>query len=101
MISFLIIYGYTLLGGLPSVIVTDSIQSVILVFGIALMGWAAWTYAGGLEQIAPAIPPGHFSILGADPLDTILFGLSIGPFYLIWQSTWQRLYASRTERVAK
>jgi Na+/proline symporter len=37
-IAWLLIYGYTMLGGLPSVIVTDTIQSVILFVGIAMMG---------------------------------------------------------------
>lgn len=99
-ISWAIIYGYTLLGGLPSVIVTDTIQSVVLFVGIILMGGAAYLYAGGMAEITPTIPASHFTFLGADPLDTIFFALAIGPFYLVWQSTWQRFYASRTERIA-
>lgn len=99
-IAWLLIYGYTMLGGLPSVIVTDTIQSVILFVGIVMMGVAAYFYAGGTEQIASMVPESHFTVLGADPLDTIIFALSIGPFYLIWQSTWQRFYAARNERIA-
>lgn len=100
-ISWAIISGYTLLGGLPSVILTDSIQSIVLLIGIVLMGVATWMYAGGMEEVALAAPEGHFTFLGADPLDTIFFALSIGPFYLVWQSTWQRFYASRTEEIAR
>lgn len=99
-LSWAIIYGYTMLGGLPSVILTDTLQSGILAVGLFLMGGAAWLYAGGIGKIAPAIPETHFSFLGADPLDTIFFALGVGPFYLVWQSTWQRFYASRTERIA-
>ena len=100
-VSWVIISGYTLLGGLPSVILTDSIQSIVLLIGIVLMGVATWAYAGGISEIAAAVPESHFTFLGADPLDTIFFALSIGPFYLVWQSTWQRFYASRTERIAR
>lgn len=100
-ISWAIISGYTLLGGLPSVILTDSIQSIVLLVGIVLMGVATWVFAGGIGEIAPAVPESHFTFLGADPLDTIFFALSIGPFYLVWQSTWQRFYASRTEDIAR
>ena len=99
-IAWLLIYGYTMLGGLPSVIITDTIQSVVLFVGVVLMGVAAYVYAGGIEQIGTAIPDSHFTVLGTDPLDTIFFALSIGPFYLIWQSTWQRFYASRNEKIA-
>lgn len=100
-VSWAIISGYTLLGGLPSVILTDSIQSIVLLVGIVLMGVATWGYAGGISEIVPAVPESHFTFLGADPLDTIFFALSIGPFYLVWQSTWQRFYASRTEGIAR
>lgn len=100
-VSWAIISGYTLLGGLPSVILTDSIQSIVLLVGIVLMGVATWVYAGGISEIVPAVPESHFTFLGADPLDTIFFALSIGPFYLVWQSTWQRFYASRTEGIAR
>lgn len=99
-LSWALIYGYTMLGGLPSVIATDAIQSVILFVGISLMGVAAYLYAGGIGEIAPAIPETHFSFLGQDPWGTIFFALSIGPFYLIWQSTWQRFYASKDEWTA-
>lgn len=101
LVSWGIISGYTMLGGLPSVIITDSIQSLVLLVGIIMMGVATWMYAGGMEEVAPAVPEGHFTFLGADPLDTIFFALSIGPFYLVWQTTWQRFYASRTEEIAR
>lgn len=100
-VSWVIITGYTLLGGLPSVILTDSIQSIVLLVGIVLMGAATWVYAGGITEITPAVPDSHFTFLGADPLDTIFFAFSIGPFYLVWQSTWQRFYASRTGGIAR
>ncbi len=99
-LGWAIIYGYTMLGGLPSVILTDSIQTVVLVIGLVLMGVATWNFAGGMGEIVPAVPAGHLSLLGETPMDTLIFALTIGPFYLIWQSSWQRIYAARSERVA-
>ncbi|GAA5117131.1 sodium:solute symporter family protein [Haloechinothrix salitolerans] len=100
LLGWAIVYGYTMLGGLPSVIITDSIQTVVLVVGLVIMGVATWVYAGGMAEIAPAIPGTHLNPAGADPSATLIFALTIGPFYLIWQSSWQRIYAARTERVA-
>lgn len=99
-LGWAIIYGYTMLGGLPSVIITDSIQTVVLVVGLVIMGIATWSFAGGMTEIAPAVPGGHLDPIGAAPLKTLIFAMTIGPFYLIWQSSWQRIYAARTERIA-
>ncbi|MQA60968.1 MAG: sodium:solute symporter family protein [Actinophytocola sp.] len=99
-LAWAIIYGYTMLGGLPSVIITDSIQTVVLVIGLVIMGIATWNFAGGMAEITPAVPDGHLSLIGDDPMGTLIFAMTIGPFYLIWQSSWQRIYAARTERVA-
>lgn len=99
-LGWAIIYGYTMLGGLPSVIVTDSIQTVVLVVGLVIMGVATWNYAGGMSDIAPSVPDGHLSLVGDNPMGTLVFAMTIGPFYLIWQSSWQRIYAARTERIA-
>lgn len=100
LLGWAIIYGYTMLGGLPSVILTDSIQTVVLVVGLVIMGIATWNFAGGMAEIAPSVPDGHLSLGGADPWATLIFAMTIGPFYLVWQSSWQRIYAARTERTA-
>jgi solute:Na+ symporter, SSS family len=64
------------------------------------MGIATWIFAGGMTEIAPAVPAGHVSVFGDDPMGVLIFAMTIGPFYLIWQSSWQRIYAARTERIA-
>lgn len=101
-LSFALILGFTILGGLPAAIVTDAIQSFILFAGIAILFVAALLYGGGISNIiqntekallAPGGPSGMNEVL--------LFALSVGPFYLVWQSTWQRIFASENEKVAK
>lgn len=101
LLSWFIIYGYTMLGGLRSVIVTDSIQTVVLVAGLVIMAAATWIFSGGFGGITAAVPAGHLAFGGAQPLDALIFAATVGPFYLVWQSTWQRVYAARNERVAR
>lgn len=101
MLSFALILGFTILGGLVATIVTDALQSVIVIVGIFVLFFAAITYAGGAEAIIANSPPDHLRLFGADGIGEVLtFALTVGPFYLVWQSTWQRIFASRTESIA-
>ncbi|UOQ95158.1 sodium:solute symporter family protein [Halobacillus shinanisalinarum] len=100
-LSFALILGFTILGGLVATIVTDAIQSVILLIGIILLAFAALRFGGGLSNVIANTPVEYLTPTGAEGLgNVLLFALSVAPFYLIWQSTWQRIFASRTEKVA-
>lgn len=101
LLSFALVLGFTILGGLVATIVTDALQSVIVIIGIFLLFFAAINYAGGPSEIIANSPPGHLTLWGAEGMgDVLAFALSVGPFYLVWQSTWQRIFASRNERIA-
>ncbi|WP_265499665.1 sodium:solute symporter family protein [Paracoccus beibuensis] len=101
LLSFALILGFTILGGLVATIVTDALQSVIVIIGIFVLFFAAISYAGGPEAIMANSPPDHLRLFGAEGIGEVLtFALTVGPFYLVWQSTWQRIFASRTERIA-
>ncbi|GAB3677703.1 sodium:solute symporter family protein [Salinisphaera aquimarina] len=101
-LSFVLILGFTILGGLPATIITDAIQAVILIVGITILFIASLFYGGGIGQILANTPPEYLSPAGPNGIgDVLLFALSVGPFYLIWQSTWQRIFASRTEQIAQ
>jgi SSS family solute:Na+ symporter len=101
LLAFALILGFTILGGLVATIVTDALQSVIVIVGIVVLFFAAISYAGGPSQIIANSPPDHLTLFGADGLGGVLtFALTVGPFYLVWQSTWQRIFASRTEEIA-
>lgn len=102
LLSFVLILGFTILGGLPGTIITDAIQAIIIIVGIFMLLFASIDFAGGLEQIKETTPPEFISPLGPYGIgEILLYALSVGPFYLIWQSTWQRMFASRTEKIAK
>ncbi len=101
LLSFALILGFTILGGLVATIVTDALQSVIVILGIILLFFAAIRFAGGPAAVVANSDPGHLSPFGAQGFGEVLtFALTVGPFYLVWQSIWQRIFASRTERIA-
>ncbi|KAB7707350.1 sodium:solute symporter family protein [Bacillus aerolatus] len=101
-LSFALILGFTILGGLPAAIVTDAIQAFILLAGIGILFAASVVYGGGFGNIIEKTQIEYLSPVGPSGLnEVLLFALSVGPFYLVWQSTWQRVFASESEKVAK
>ncbi|MBP1971290.1 SSS family solute:Na+ symporter [Virgibacillus natechei] len=101
-LAFVVIVVFTILGGLPATIITDAFQSIVVVIGIIVLAIASIVYAGGFEDIFANTSIEYLSPLGPDGLgEVLLYALSVGPFYMIWQSTWQRIFASKDERVAK
>ncbi|MFD1707020.1 sodium:solute symporter [Siminovitchia sediminis] len=101
-LSFALILGFTILGGLPAAIITDAYQSFVLLAGIVILFGAAVLYGGGITNVITLTPPELLSPLGPDGLsEVLLFALSVGPFYMVWQSTWQRIFASENEKTAK
>ena len=101
-IGFIIVIVYVLFGGLPAVIATDKVQSIILTLGLLLLFAFSLNYAGGVEAVLKNTPAEYWNPLGKSSTGDFLFlALTIGPFYLVWQSTWQRIFASKDENVAR
>ncbi|WP_156288671.1 sodium:solute symporter family protein [Oceanobacillus salinisoli] len=101
-LSFILILGFTILGGLPATILTDALQSIIIIIGISVLFLASVNYADGFGQIFAHTPIEYLSPIGPYGLtEVLLYALSVGPFYMVWQSTWQRIFASKDEEVAK
>jgi SSS family solute:Na+ symporter len=101
LMSFTIITLYTLLGGLPSTILTDCIQAAIIVLALTLMLAFGLHYAGGLDRIVIATPPDFWQPTGRGSFSSFLgVVFTVGPFYMVWQATWQKIYAARNEQTA-
>lgn len=92
---------YTVAGGLSSVMYTDAIQAVILIFGSTLITYFAYQAAGGWDAVYAITEPSHFDII--KPIDDevmpwpSLIGVLIIGFYF-WgtnQYITQRTLASR------
>lgn len=102
LIATVIMLTFTLLGGLPATIMTDALQSFVLVLGIIVLFIGSLIYAGGISKVLANTPIEYLSPIGPEGLGAVLlFALSVGPFYLIWQSTWQRIYAAKDEDTAR
>jgi SSS family solute:Na+ symporter len=78
---------YTALGGLSAVVYTDVLQTVILVFGAALLTVIGLSRVGGWSQLTSTAPEGFLSMVKPIdhpdyPITGFLFGnLFVGIFY--------------------
>lgn len=100
-LGFAVIFPYTLLGGLPATIVTDKVQTVMLTAGLLVLFFCGLYYAGGITKIQSVTPPHYWNPLGKTgvlPFLSLVF--TVGPFYLVWQTTWQRIFAAKDEKTA-
>ncbi|MEL7566198.1 MAG: sodium:solute symporter family protein, partial [Dehalobacterium sp.] len=101
LIGFAVCVSFTLMGGLPSVAWTDAIQSVLIVGGVFVVAVAGITHVGGMGNIIANVDPLFFNPVGIGAKEFINYAIVFGPFYLVWQTSWQRLAACRTVGLAK
>ncbi len=59
--------GYTIIGGLSAVMITDVIQAVILIVASIALSWIAFDKAGGLDVVLASVSPEKLSLVR--PLD--------------------------------
>lgn len=101
LLSFFAISVYTLLGGLPTTIVTDLVQAGLILLASVVLLASSVHYAGGISRIVAITPADFWHPFESGGFSGFLrTALTIGPFYMIWQVTWQRLYAARDEKTA-
>lgn len=65
-ISAVVVSGYTILGGMISVALHDTLQSVIIIVGLVAILVAVLPLVGGLSGFIEIIPPGHLSFLPSE-----------------------------------
>lgn len=100
-ISFVVILIFTVIGGLPATILTDAIQSIIIIIGVVVLAIVTVMHVGGFGALFEASAPEYLSIAGPEGYgEILLYALSVGPFYMVWQSTWQRIFAAKDEKTA-
>jgi len=99
--AFIIII-YTALGGLKAVIYTDTIQWIILLLGLALLGIpSAYFKLGGWEQIYAALPKSHFNLFHISWIQLINWAVAILPIWFIAMTLYQRVFACKDVKQAK
>lgn len=93
---------YTVMGGLKAVIYTDTVQWILLLSGLIFIGLPLGYYAvGGWEGIAAHAGAGQLSLFALRWQDAANWSLTIIPIWFIGMTLYQRIYASRSEKLAR
>lgn len=94
---------YTLAGGLKAVVVTDSIQAILLTLGMTIIAFITFQKIGSWDQVTAALDPDFLSLIRptADPLipwPTLFISLPILGFYFMCtnQHMVQRVLGAKT-----
>ena len=100
-VGTILILIFSILGGLPATIITDAMQSILILLGLIVLTITVVMHVGGFGELFANTSWEFISPISADGVtDTLLYALSVGPFYLVWQSTWQRIFAAKDEETA-
>ena len=99
------ILAYTLFGGMWSVAVTDFLQMIILVAGLATIAWFAGNLAGGADKVvALAVSKDLFKFLPEPSFRDIIFFIAAGMTMMLGsipqQDIFQRVMSAKNERAA-
>jgi SSS family solute:Na+ symporter len=96
-----IVVGYSALGGMWSITLTDMVQFVVKSIGVlVLLLPIAVVKAGGFGALADKLPDGYLSptSIGGQTIVTFVLIYTFG--MLIGQDIWQRVFTARSDRVA-
>lgn len=102
LVGGLVVIGYTFLGGMWSVSMTDFIQFVLMTVGIFfLMLPAGLLSAGGWQELSKSLPESHMRLdtIGYDTIFSYFLLLFLG--LLIGQDIWQRVFTAKDAKVAR
>lgn len=93
---------YTVIGGLKAVIYTDTIQWIILLFGLIAVTIPVTLWKiGGFEALYEHLPSEYFSLTNIYPVTFINWMVTIIPIWLVGMTLYQRMYACKDEKEAK
>lgn len=102
MIMGAIAVGYTVMGGLKAVIYTDTIQWLILMFGLIFIGLpVAYSAIGGWDAIVETVDPEMLSLSNITWNRAVNWAITIIPIWFVGMTLYQRIYACRDEKSAK
>jgi Na+/proline symporter len=97
-----VIIGYTVLGGLKAVIYTDTIQWIILMFGLIVIGIPlGYIKVGGWQAIVAYLPDNFLSLTNISFVQFFNWLITILPIWFVGMTLYQRIYASKDEKTAK
>ena len=108
-IAMAIIIALTTLGGLWAVTMTDCFQILLVIFGVFWVMFAALGAHGGygsmiaqLEAVSTSLPKDYTTVINGDKSISLLWALlPMIMYYWIGQDVYQRLFACKTEQIAR
>lgn len=93
---------YTVLGGLKAVIYTDTIQWIVLMAGLLLVGLPiAYIKIGGIESIRATLDPSFLSFSSLKWQQFVNWMFTIIPIWFIGMTLYQRIYAAKDTKTAQ
>lgn len=93
---------YTTIGGIKAVIYTDTIQWIILMGGLFLIGIPISFYKlGGFAGLTDALPTEFFDLSNIQFATLINWMITIIPIWFVGMTLYQRIYACPDEKTAK
>lgn len=102
LIMGIITVAYTVMGGLKAVIYTDTIQWLLLISGLILIGIPLSYFAlGGYQSIVDSLPDRFFSMTNVSWQTIVNWAVTIIPIWFVGMTLYQRIYASNSERQAR
>ena len=97
-----VIILYTVLGGMKAVIYTDTVQWIILMFGLIVIGIPlGFIKVGGWEAIKESIPSDFMSLTNLSFIQFFNWIITIVPIWFVGMTLYQRIYACKDEKTAK
>ncbi|MFI7098566.1 sodium:solute symporter [Streptomyces sp. NPDC050161] len=97
-----IVVGYSTLGGMWSITLTDMVQFVVKTIGVLLILLpVAVVKAGGFAAMKAQLPGDYFAPLGIGGGTVFTYVLIYSFGMLIGQDIWQRVFTARGDRVAR
>lgn len=93
---------YTAVGGIKAVIYTDTIQWIILMSGLILLGIPfAHNAVGGFDALSRYLPPAHLTLTNVSWQQCFNWAITIIPIWFIGMTLYQRIYACKDVKTAK
>lgn len=95
---------YTTIGGMWAISLTDFLQTILIILGLAYLVWDLSDQAGGLNAVLESTKPGFFRFVPEMNFKSILVyiaaWMTIGLGSIPQQDIFQRVMASKSEKVA-
>lgn len=93
---------YTVMGGLKAVIYTDTVQWIILMAGLALLGIPLGIHhLGGWSGLRSALEPDMLRFDNLTWVQIVNWALTIIPIWFVGMTLYQRIYASKNLHEAR